>query len=176
MAQIHHLWKEATADLSFLVFNMKGREADIRSADVTNHNPAEAHQAEMEQMCCQYGVGLCPSSTTCCQQRLTRCSSHAAFPLAGLVLRSLPAQTAALQGLPTLPENSVPAACPPLFLGLTHHLLLATSRPVRRSVQLGAAEAPHQAPQRLANILENKCEVALFNIFKTCRKAFLEWW
>lgn len=61
MAQTHHLWKEATTDLSFLMFNMKGKEVKIRSADVTNHKLHTVHQEKTEQMFCQYSVELCLS-------------------------------------------------------------------------------------------------------------------
>lgn len=45
----------------------------------------------------------------------------------------------------------------------TRHLLLATSRPVCSSVQLGATKAFHRAPQCLANILKKKKhEIVLF--------------
>lgn len=64
-----------------------------------------------------------------------------------------------LQGL--LPRTQRP----PPTSGLpqpTRHLPLATAGPIRSRVQLRATKAFHQAPQRLADILENKCEVVLF--------------
>lgn len=73
----------------------------------------------------------------------------------------------------------------------TRHLLLATSRPVCSSVQLGATKAFHRAPQCLANILKKKNTRSYFfyvqnshkyckkqtnkNQKKPCTKAFLQW-
>lgn len=75
-----------------------------------------------------------------------------------------------LPSFSALPKTSLYAHCPS-SPSLTHHLLLATSCSICSSIQLWSTKALHRAPQCLANILENKCEIALLRIFKTYTKA-----
>lgn len=119
------------------------------------------------------GVG--PQPSLLAPRKAQRCSGSESFPLASPALGSPFTQRQLLSRTfsPALPKDSVSTSLPPSCLRRTHHLLLATSCPIRSSIQLRATKAFHQAPQCLANILESKCEITTFYIFKTCTKASL---
>lgn len=136
----------------------------------------DIHQGKIEQIFCKWSVesGLSPLSLTACfQGRVRRYSGSEWFPLASLSIWSPFTQKQLLSRAfsPALPKNSMPAALPPSFLRLTHHLLLATSRPICSSIQLWATKAFHWAPQCLTNILENKYEIAHFLYLQNLHKS-----
>lgn len=154
--------------LSFPIFNMKGEEVKVSSADVTNHTLHGSSSGKDGIEVLQLEVWNWAQPSVLHHLFLVKAQRLSGRKLWLVQLCDLhsPIHCRAFSPRTQCPP---PSTCLPQP---SHHLPLATPGPVRSRVQLRATEAFHQAPQRLANILENKCAIAPFYISTPAQKHF----